>query len=220
MRMARAIDRPGVRRERRATTRRIAASFGIACLVVSAPVQTQSDERPFRLGAVIARVASAEFETTETGVGLQFVWQPTPLIGAELEVVVHPADLGGRPAFSSGHVETLFGVTVGRRIGRWRPFAKLRPGILRFWQAPEAFGCMAIFPSPVRCTLAIGRTVVAADVGGGVELLLRGTTFIRLDVGDRLLSFPGPVRDSAGSVHEAGFFANDLRLAGTAGIRF
>jgi len=192
----------------------------IVCVVMPCRAVAQSGERPLRLGVVVARVASAEFDTTEVGVGVQFAWHPTPLVGADVEVVVHAADIGRDAAFSSGRVETLFGVTVGPRIGRWRPFAKLRPGILRFWQAPEPIGCIAIFPPPVRCTLASGRTVVAVDVGGGVELLLTGRTFLRLDAGDRVLSFPGPVRDSSGTAHENGFFTHDVRFSVGGGMRF
>lgn len=196
-----------------------------ACLVIAVVVMpcraaAQSGERPLRLGVVVARVASAELDTTEVGVGGQFAWHPTPLVGADLEVVVHAADFGPAPALSTGRVETLFGVTVGPRIGRWRPFAKLRPGILRFWKAPEPILCIAVFPPPVRCTLANGRTVVAVDVGGGVELLLTGRTFLRLDAGDRVLSFPGPILDSSGSARESGFFAHDVRFAVGGGMRF
>jgi hypothetical protein len=149
-----------------------------------------------------------------------FAWNASPLIGVEAEVVIHPADMGPEPAFSSGRVETLFGVSVGPRLQRLRPFVKGRLGIIRFWESPEPLACIAIFPTPVRCTLANGRTAVGVDIGGGVELLPPGRVFARFEVGDRLLSFPGPVRDSGGVVHEAGFFAHDLRMTFGAGITF
>ncbi len=207
-------------RGRIVATKGCIAALVIAGVALPRTAAAQPAEPPVRLGAVIASVASDELDTTTVGLGVQIAWHPTPLVGAELEVVVHPADLGSDPAFSSGHVETLFGISVGPRIGRWRPFARLRPGILRFWQSAEPIACLAIFPTPVRCTLASGRTVVAVDVGGGVELLLTGRTFVRIDAGDRILSFPGPVRDSAGTAHEGGFFAHDFRIAFGGGIRF
>jgi hypothetical protein len=111
-------------------------------------------------------------------------------------------------------------VTVGPQLGGWRPFTKVRPGILRFWQAPESIACVAVFPPPVRCTLAAGRTVVAVDLGGGVERLLTKRTFLRFDAADRILSFVGPVRDSAGTVRDEGFFAHDFRLAVGVGVKF
>jgi hypothetical protein len=35
-----------------------------------------------------------------------------------------------------------------------------------------------------------------------------------------MLTFPGPVRDSAGAAHDDGYFAHDLRIALSAGLRF
>jgi hypothetical protein len=197
---------------------RIAILLGVS-LVVPRLAAAQTD-RPIRLGAVVAGVVSDEFDSSDAGLGVLFAWQPTPLLGAEVEMVIHPADLGADPAFSSGRVETFFGVTVGPRIGRWRPFAKVRPGIIRYWQSPEPIACIAIFPTPVRCTLAGGRTVAAFDFGGGVERVMGDRAFVRLDAGDRMLTFPGPVRDSGGTAHEDGYFAHDLRIAVSVGLRF
>jgi hypothetical protein len=184
------------------------------------PAAAQIADRPARLGALVAGVTSGEFDSTEAGVGVQVMWLPTPLVGAELEVVVHPSDLGADPAFSSGRVETLFGVSIGPRVDRWRPFAKVRTGILRFWESPEPFACIAIFPSPVTCTLANGRTVVAFEFGGGIERALTDRLFVRVDGSDRMLAFPGPVRDADGSAHEDGYFVHDLRITSSFGVRF
>jgi hypothetical protein len=195
------------------------AAIVIACLSASRLAAAQSAEPQFRLGVLAAYVSSAEFDAAETGVGVLLAWHPTPVVGAELEVALHPGDLG-RPAFSSGRVETLFGITLGSTAGRIRPFAKIRPGILRFWEAPEPIACVAIFPAPLQCTLAAGKTVVGLDVGGGFELLTTRRSFVRVDAGDRMLSFPGPVRDSDGRPREDGYFAHDLRIAFGGGLRF
>ena len=199
--------------------RPLLAGIVIVCLLRPQPVSAQSVEPPFRLGALVATAASSELDTTETGVGALLAWHPTPGFGAEVEVAIHPGDLG-RPPFSGGRVETLFGVTIGSPAGRFRPFAKLRPGILRFWEAPEPLACVAIFPPPMQCTLAAGKTVVGLDVGGGFELRTSRRIFVRVDAGDRLLSFPGPVRDSDGRSREGGYFAHDLRIAFGGGLRF
>jgi hypothetical protein len=198
--------------------RPLSAAVVIACLLLPRLASAQPADRPFRLGTLAATVSSAEFDTVDTGVGVLLAWHPAPLVGAEVEVAFHPKNLG-RPAFSSGRVETLFGVTVGAPVGRFRPFAKIRPGILRLWKAPEPIACIAIFPSPVQCTLAAGKTVVGLDVGGGFELLTT-RTFVRVDAGDRLLSFPGPVRDSDGKARDDGYFAHDFRIAFGGGLRF
>src|SRR5687768_13808174 len=91
----------------------------LAFLVSPCPARAQTADRPIRLGAVVATVASAEFDSTEPGIGVQVAWLPISLVGAEVEVVIHPADLGPDPAFSSGRVETLFGVSIGPRLDRW-----------------------------------------------------------------------------------------------------
>jgi hypothetical protein len=192
----------------------------IALLALPCPASAQIADRHGRLGAIVASVTSGEFDSSDAGIGVQAAWLPTPLVGAEVEVVIHPADLGDDPAFSSGRVETLFGVSIGPPIDRWRPFAKVRTGILRFWEAPEPVACIAIFPSPVECTLASGRTVVAFEFGGGGEYAWSNRLFVRVDAGDRMLAFPGPVRDSAGTAHEDGYFAHDLRIAFSVGRRF
>jgi hypothetical protein len=192
----------------------------IALSALPGPTAAQIADRPARVGVVVATVTSAEFDSTEAGIGVQVAWLPTPLVGAEAEVVIHPADLGDDPAFSSGRVETLFGFSIGPRINRWRPFAKVRTGILRFWESPEPLACVAVFPSPVECTLANGRTVAAFEFGGGVERALTDRRFVRVDAGDRMLTFPGPVRDSAGAAHDDGYFAHDLRIAFSLGMRF
>ena len=197
----------------------LVAAIVIACLLFPRLADAQPADPPFRIAALVAAVSSTEFDTADTGVGVLLAWHPTPLVGAEVEVAFHPEDLG-QPAFSSGRIETLFGVTIGAPAGRFRPFAKVRPGILRLWKAPEPIACIAIFPSPVQCTLAAGKTVVGLDVGGGVELLTGRRTFVRVDAGDRLLSFPGPVRDSDGKAREGGYFAHDLRVAFGGGLRF
>jgi len=74
-------------------------------------------------------------------------------------------------AFSSSRVEGLF-----RRYG-WpavRPRASLREaaaGFLTFRR--QAIACILIFPPPLSCQLAAGRTVFALDAGGGIELFRR-----------------------------------------------
>jgi hypothetical protein len=197
----------------------LGAAIVIASLFLARFASAQPAAPPFRLGALVTTVSSSEFDTVETGAGVLLAWHPTPLVGAEVEVAFHPDDLG-RPAFSSGRVETLFGVTIGAPVGRVRPFAKVRPGIVRFWKAPEPIACIAIFPSPVQCTLAAGKTAVGLDIGGGFELLTTRRTFLRAEAGDRLLSFPGPVRDSKGRARDDGYFAHDFRIAFGGGWRF
>jgi hypothetical protein len=79
--------------------------------------------------------------------------------------------------------------------------------------------CILIFPPPLSCTLAAGRTVFALDAGGGVELFVGRRAFIRIDAGDRILKYPGPSFRS-GRATQQSFFSHDVRLSAGAVIRF
>jgi hypothetical protein len=114
----------------------------------------------------------------------------------------------------------LFGVTVGTRIGQWRPFARFRTGFLRVGESPESVACILIYPPPVSCTLSQGQTLFALDAGGGIELFTPGGTFVRVDVGDRPVRYPGPSIDRDGEAHDGDFIAHDIRFAVGAGWRF
>jgi len=183
--------------------------------VVAAPVAAQQHAE---VAAQFVAAHSSEFDATDKGVGVRFSWIPSALIGADAEVNFFPTDLGGRTPFSRSRTEGLFGVTLGPRIGPLRPFAKLRPGFLNFRGQPTV--CILIFPPPLSCQLAGGRTLFALDVGGGVELFAGGRTTIRVDAGDRLLKYPGPSFRTGGVVSQEDFYSHDFRLSAGAGVRF
>ena len=169
---------------------------------------------------VLAGAVSAEFDTTDAGLGGRVSWHPIELVGVDAEMALYPGDLGDRVPFSAGRVEGLFGPTVGPRLGRFRPFGKLRPGFLTFREAPGPIACILIFPPPLRCTLAEGRTLFALDVGGGVEWLSPGRTFVRVDAGDRIVRYPVPTIDSRGTIQREALSGHDLRFSVGAGLRF
>jgi hypothetical protein len=115
----------------------------------------------------------------------------------------------------------LFGATAGVTFGRVRPFARLRPGFVDVHATPDPFPCILIYPPPLQCALASGRTLFALDVGGGVAVTLTPRTFVRIDVGDRLVRYPGPVFEmDPRRIHEDAFFGHDFRFATGAGLRF
>jgi hypothetical protein len=172
----------------------------------------------FEAGAQFVAAHSSEFDSTDKGIGVRFTWMPSALIGADAEVNFFPTDFGGRAPFSRSRMEGLFGVTVGPRLGPLRPFAKLRPGFLNFRGQPTV--CILIFPPPLSCQLAAGRTLFALDVGGGVQLFTGGRTTIRVDAGDRVLKYPGPSFRTGGVVSQEDFYSHDFRVSAGAGVRF
>ena len=171
--------------------------------------------------AVLLAIAlSGQFDASDAGIGARAGWQATPLVGLEAEVVHYPKHFADAPAFSRSRFEGLFGATIGPRLGPVRPFARVRPGFLRVQPAPEPIVCIAIFPPPLTCELAAGRTLMAFDVGGGVDVSVGERTFVRIDAGDRLVRYPGPVFDTDRQIHDEAFFGHDIRLAFSGGLRF
>jgi hypothetical protein len=197
--------------------------IGVAAvlLLLVPDVRQAAAQAPFEAGAQVVVVSSGEFDTTDVGFGGRFGWKMSPLLGVEAEMSFFPQNLDDRVRdFSASRVEGLFGVTVGPVLGRVRPFAKARPGFVNFSEASGPLICIAIFPPTLPCAMAGGDTVFAFDVGGGVEFFPSDRTFIRLDLGDRLLRYHGPAIDSDREVHDDTFFGHDLRLAVGGGIRF
>ena len=177
----------------------------------------QLDVGGFELGAQFAGAVSGEFDSTDVGGGVRFAWHPTTMLGAEAEFDFYPRNFG---AFSRSRIEALFGVTAGPRLGRVRPFARARPGFVVFRESLAPFACIAIFPPPLSCNLAAGATVFALDIGGGLEFQPAGRTFLRLDLGDRLMRYPGPAFDNNFTLQSNAFFSHDFRFAVGGGVRF
>jgi hypothetical protein len=188
----------------------------VTLLALIVPVTVVAQER-FDAAAHIAVARSSEFDDTDTGVGGRLSWHPTALVGADAEMTFYPASFPNANGFSSSRVEGLFGVTVGPRRAGVRPFARLRPGFLAF--RGQSVVCILIFPPPLSCELAGGRTLFALDLGGGAELFPASRAVVRVDVGDRILKYPGPSFRN-GQATEDSFYSHDFRVSAGAGVRF
>ena len=201
---------------------RLALVCAFAGLIVAPPdpALAQSTSDRFELGVQVSSAISSQFDATDVGLGGRFAWHPVEPVGIESEINLYPADFPDQRPFSRGRVEGLFGVTVGPLFGRLRPFARLRSGFLNIREAPQPFPCILIFPPPLSCALASGRTLVAFDIGGGVEVFATPKTFVRIDAGDRVLKYPGPVFARNFTRRDDAFFSHDFRFAAGAGLRF
>lgn len=198
---------------------RIAAAALLAILwATDAPAQSTAGH--FELAAQLTSAASSEFDRTDVGIGGRVSWHPVAAIGVEAEGAVYPSDFPRPPAFSRGRVEGLFGITAGPQMQRVRPFAKIRPGVVRFQEAPAPLACILIVPPPLACAMAPGRTLFALDIGGGLSIAIGPRGFLRIDAGDRLLRYPGPAFDRQRVARLDGCYGHDLRLAVGAGVRF
>jgi len=189
-----------------------------AWLVWSPAVALAQSDR-FELGAQLISVNLSPVDQADFGLGARFSWNPVQLAGLESEINFYPKDLPSEVPFSRGRIEGLFGATVGPRFGTLRPFAKARAGFLSFRAVTEPFACVLIFPPPLSCQLG-DRTLLDYELGGGLELFPSRGLFLRVEVGDRAVHYPGPARDRDGTLHEDAFFGHDLRFAAGAGLRF
>lgn len=183
-------------------------------LAWTSPARAQS----FEAGAHVATSKWSEFDDTDIGIGGRLTWKPVSMIGIDADVTWYPGDQLG--AFSRYRLEGLFGVTVGPRIDRVRPFAKAAAGFLTVGGTNGAFACITIFPPPLQCMLAAGDTLPAYEIGGGVEVDVTPRTFIRTDITSRIVKYPGPTFDRDGGVRLEGFFGQALRFTFGGGIRF
>jgi hypothetical protein len=188
--------------------------------ICARPLAAQSGDYALEASIQVATSVSTEFDGTDIGVGGRLSWHPATVLGVEGELTVYPGGFADQRAFSGGRVEGLFGATLGPRVGRVRPFVKVRPGFVTFREPSEPIACILIFPPPLNCTLAAGRTVFALDLGGGLDWFAARRTFVRVDAGDRALRYPSPVIDNSGAVRNDSFFSHDFRFAIGGGLRF
>jgi hypothetical protein len=191
-------------------------------LIVPLTARAQS----FDLGAHFVSSQWSEFEGADRGIGGRFTWKPMPLVGVDAELAWYPGEFppDGLP-FTQGHVEGLFGVTIGPRINRVRPFGKFAAGFLHTSSTQQFIACIAIFPPPLECLMAASRTLPAMDLGGGVELSFGARTFMRVDATARMLQYPGPSirfgsQDESRVVHDGDFWGVAPRFSIGGGLRF
>lgn len=189
--------------------------------VVSLCLPAFASAQSFDVSVHAAFANWSEFEGTDKGVGGRVSFKPISLVGLDADVTWYPGDFSpeGVP-FSQRRVEGLFGVTVGPRLGQIRPFAKAAAGFLKVSPTGGAFACITIYPPPLSCLLAGGDTLPAFEIGGGLEFDATSRTFVRVDVADRILKYPGPTFDSNFEVRDDSFLGHALRVTIGAGLRF
>ncbi len=198
------------------------ALIGLVLLgtALSGDVYGQSRLSRGEVAAQVTDNGSGELRGHDVGLGVRAAWHPIASAGIEAEVTLYPDDFPGGRAFSRRRVEVLAGVTAGPRLGSVRVVGRVRPGLLRVSPASGPFPCILIYPPPLACVLASGRTLPVVELGGGVEVPAASAAFFRIDLGDRLIRYPGPALDHTRTPRTRAFVAHGLRLAVGAGWRF
>ena len=189
-------------------------------LLFTLAISSHAAAQSFEAGAHFSSARWSEFDGGDYGFGGRLTWRPAPMVGLDAEATWYPSDFPEGIAFTRSRVEGLFGVTVGPRINRVRPFAKLAAGFLKVGATPGAFACIAIFPPPLNCQLAGGDTLAAFEIGGGAAIDLSARSFVRVDIADRILRYPGPTFDANFEVRDEPYLGHALRVTLGAGVRF
>lgn len=202
----------------------------LTTLLLCASMSTTAAAQSFSASAHFATAQWSEFDGNDLGVGGRLRWTPFeiapdvvfPEIGFEADITWYPGDFPPDTAvpFSGSRIEGLFGATIGPRMKVVRPFVKAGAGFLSVAETPIGFACVAIFPPPLACVLAGGHTLPAYEIGGGIEINATGRTFLRVDISDRILKYPGPTFDSNFERRDEGFLGHALRFTIGGGVRF
>jgi len=197
---------------------RIVLTLVFICFLAAA-ARAQS----FEAGLHVASATWSEFDGHDIGIGGRVSWLPISIVGVDADITLYPSRFPPATAapFSGRRVEGLFGATVGPRIDRFRPFVKAAGGFLQVGKTPIAFACVAIFPPPLACLLAGGQTLPAYEIGGGIEVRTPARTFVRADIAQRFLKYPGPTfRFGLREREDDDFFGGALRFTVGGGVRF
>ncbi|HXV59713.1 MAG TPA: outer membrane beta-barrel protein [Vicinamibacteria bacterium] len=190
-------------------------------ILLSLGSNARSQERGIELSGLLTTTFQHELDTTDLGFGGRIGYRATPLLGIEGELSFYPGDVPERVTFTRSRLEGLFGITVGPRFNRFSVFGKARPGFVRFAGAHEPIPCILIFPPPLSCVLAEGRTVFALDLGGGIELYPTERSLVRVDLSNLLLRYPAPaINRDREAVTEDSFWGGNLKLTFSMGLRF
>jgi len=182
---------------------------------------SQAQAQSFEVSGNFVLSQWSEFDGDDFGFGGRVTFKPMPLIGIDADLSWYPGEFpGDGVSFSDNRLEGLFGVTVGPRLNRLRPFVKAGGGFLNTSGTQERIICIAIFPPPLSCALAADQTLSLFEFGGGIEIDATAKTFVRMDVTDRMVKYPGPTLDQDFRVSEDGFYGHALRFTIGAGWRF
>ena len=147
--------------------------------VCASSALAQEKTAKYEIGVQIPTINVTEKSDKDTGLGLRFTYNVTDYFGLEAETsrFVQTREGGG-----DNEIQALFGVRTGIRRKRYGLFAKVRPGITRFY-------LLGVSPGPN--TFEQGHTRFSVDVGGVFEYYPHLSIAFRVDVGDTMINFKG-----------------------------
>jgi len=146
-------------------------------LVCAATAQAQENTPKYEVGLHYAALNVTEKSDKDSGLGLRFTYNLNDYLGLEAETTQYQQT---REGGGNNETQGLFGVRAGKRNKRYGVFAKVRPGVTRFYLLGNTFGPNAFEQ---------GHNRFAVDVGGVFEYYPVEHAAIRVDVGDTMVRF-------------------------------
>jgi hypothetical protein len=160
-----------------------------------------------------------ELDATEVGLGARLSYRLTRWLAADGETSLFPGDAGS-PAFSASRLEGLMGLRGGPHLEQGGVYLALRAGAVRFSEAPAPFPCILIFPPPLQCGIAAGKTVPSVQASAGFEAHPRERMVVRVEAGDQGLGYSGPAFARNGEIFEDRLWSHNFKAAVSVGLRF
>ena len=145
-------------------------------LVCASNARAQEKNPKYEFGLHYATLNVSEKSDKDSGLGLRFTYNLNDYLGLEAETSGFPQR---REGGGNNETQGLFGVRAGKRNERYGLFAKVRPGLTRFY----------LLGTPGQTIFEQGHTRFALDMGGVFEYYPTQNTAIRVDVGDTMVRF-------------------------------
>ena len=145
-------------------------------LVCASSAQAQEKNPKYEVGVHYAALNVSEKSDKDSGVGLRFTYNLNDYLGLEAETTGYQQT---REGGGNNETQGLFGVRAGKRNERWGLFAKVRPGVTRFY----------LLGVPEQTVFEQGHNRFAVDVGGIFEYYPTRHTALRVDVGDTMVRY-------------------------------
>ena len=145
-------------------------------LICATSAQAQEKNPKYEVGVHYAALYVTEKSDKDSGVGLRFTYNLNDYLGLEAEGTSFQQT---REGGGNNETQGLFGVRAGKRNERFGIFAKVRPGVTRFY----------LLGTPGQTVFEQGHNRFAVDVGGIFEYYPTRHTALRVDVGDTMVRF-------------------------------
>ena len=158
---------------------RVVSCFSIVIFLAScvASALAQETNPKYEVGLQVTSLNVTQKSDTDTGLGLRFTHNVTDYLGVEAE---WSQFLQTREGGGHNEIQALFGVRSGIRRKRYGLYAKVRPGLTRFY-------LLGVSPGPN--TFEQGHSRFSVDVGGVFEYYPHRNIAFRVDAGDTMINF-------------------------------